>query len=436
MEISTQNLPAGALPGEFQVSSRSETITASVTARAVTIPNSLEICSRALGDVASPIMADSHRLQPGDIILSRARTLSMHSIIALGQIYKFSWDTDNSFRFWSHPAMIVAVAGQTLRNAQGTKQGTVMDDVLVQATVNPKGVNYALLKDFRKAYSSRCWIFSPQRFDKPISSKDVKQTEIGAKTIRAMVVEHAQIESGKSLFEWLEENSLLADVSTLPSVTPLSGLKPQEPRHFTYGMLSLASILVSQIFQKWRFRFFNEGQVTCSGFIAELMEKANYVFPSEIHAFPADVAEQIYLDFQDHNAMKQAEASKVTNGDQRGWIKGVAHLRKQISDDRKVMLKNAGSFRMSRRALTALLTMVGIAGLFGWAILAWIWPLVQDWPWLIRVVLAGISIYAIAVAAPIAYYAGRAFLKVSLVGIPQLIAMLRPLYWRRPGDLE
>jgi hypothetical protein len=424
MEVSTQNLQAESYAGEMDLPA----VTAfdnvapvqTVIAGRIKVPNSLEIGSRALGDVDSPIMAADHELKPGDIILSRARTLSMHTIIALGQIYKYSWDTDNSFRFWSHPAMIVAVTGQTIRNVDGTKEATVIEDVLVQATVNPNGVNFALLKDFRKAYSSRCWVFSPGKFD--LSGRE-------------KAVQHAVSEEGKSLFEWLEENKLLVDITDVP----LDKRKPserREARHVTYGMLSLASVLVSQVFAKWRFRFFNEGQVNCSSFIAELMEKANYMFPSDIHAFPGEVAEQLYADFQNHQEMQKAESSNEKKGASKGWIQGVAQLRKQISNDRKVMLKNAGTFRMSSRALKALLIMVAIAGFFAWAISAWIWPHIQGWPWVVRVALAGFSVYAIAVAAPIAYYAGRAFLNIAFKGIPQLIAMLRPLYWRRLDDLK
>ena len=424
MEIFTQNLHAETYPDEIQINlgsaSESATHAKVVTAGATKIPNSLEICSRPLGDVESPIMADGHLLQPGDIILSRARTLSMHAIIALGQIYKFSWDTDNSFRFWSHPAMIVAVAGQRIRSDDGSKEATVTEDVLVQATVNPKGVNYALLREFRKAYSSRCWIFSPQRFDEPI---------------RPIVVKHAENEEGDTLFAWLEKNNLLADITRLTQATEQKDKKSDDARHFTYGLLSLASILVSQVFARWRFRFFNEGQVTCSGFVAELLEKANYVFPSEIHAFPGDVAEQLYADFQDHIEMRNNETAKESKGGSQGWINGVANLRKQISADRKVMVKNATSFRLSSGAVKALLSMIAIGAVSGWAISEWLWPYVQNWPWLIRFALAGFSIYAIAIAAPITYYALRAFLKIAFVGIPQLIAMLRPLYWRRPSDL-
>jgi len=366
-------------------------------------------------------MAHDHELKAGDVVLARARTIAMHGVITLGQIYKYSWDTENSFRFWSHPAMIVAVAGQTLQNAEGTKQGMVTEDVLVQATINPKGVNYALLKDFRNAYSSRCWVFSPLRF---------------TESTRSMVVMHAEIEAGMALFEWLEGKGLLADVSALPSAKQPNGYKRQDPRQFTYGLLSLASVLSCQVFQKWRFRFFNEGQVTCSGFIAELMEKANYVFPSEIHAFPADVAEQLYADLQDHQGMIAAEALKESKGHSKDWTNAVANLRKQISDDRKAVLNNAGTFRISGRALKVLLSIAAIAGVFGLAISDFLWPHVQEWPWVIQLVLAGICLYAIAIAAPITYYALRAFLKLSFVGIPQLIVMLRPLYWRRHSDLN
>ena len=425
MQVFTENLRADADPGEISIptdaASGGETRTISVKAGAVGVPNSLEISSRPLGDVDSPIMADDHVLQPGDIVLSRARTVAMHSIITLGQIYKYSWDTENSFRFWSHPAMIVAVAGQPLRNADGTKEGTVMDDVLVQATVNPKGVNFALLKDFKAAYSSRCWIFSPRRF---------------SEQIRSIAVEQAQNEAGIGLFEWLADKGLLEDITTLTNVNRQNGNNRPPPQQFTYGLLSLVSILSSQVFDKWRFRFFNEGQETCSGFIAELMEKANYEFPSEIHAFPADVAEQLYAHLQDHDRMKASKVTEDEKRDAKNWTKGVANLRKQISDDRKVVAKGAGTFRLSSRATKALLSIGAIAAAFGLAISAWLWPHVQEWPWVIRTALAVFCIYAIAVAAPVTYYALRAFFKLAFVGIPQLIRMLRPLYWRRSSDLN
>jgi hypothetical protein len=420
MEVSTRNLQADSYQGELSIPLDVSALNPSIAAAKAKAPNSLEICSRPLGDEASPIMAEGHELQPGDIVLSRARTLSMHAIITLGQIYKYSWDTENSFRFWSHPAMIVAVTGQTIRSADGSKEATVTDDVLVQATVNPNGVNYALLKDFRKAYSCRCWIFSPRAFEL---------------LERENAVQHAVSEEGKSLYEWLEKNQLLADISDV-AVEKRIATETREAKHVTYGMLSLASILVSQVFAKWRFRFFNEGQANCASFIAELMEKANYAFPSDIHAFPCDIAEQLYAELQNHKVMQETELSNEKKGASKGWIQGVAQLRKQISDDRKVMLKNANTFRMSGRALKALLIMLAIAGCFAWAIAAWIWPHIHAWPWFIRVALAGFFVYAIAVAAPITYYAGRAFLNVAFKGIPQLIVMLRPLYWRRLGDLD
>ncbi len=336
MEVSNQNLPAdvytGEIPTSFGVASAGDMRLIGAQAGGLGVPNSLEISSRRLGDTESPIMAPGHVLQAGDIVLARARTIAMHAIITLGQIYKYHWDTENSFRFWSHPAMIVAVAGQPLRSADGTKVGTVTDNVLVQATINPKGVNYGLLSDFKRDYSSRCWIFSPVLFETSTRSK---------------VVEHAEIESGMGLFEWLEGKGLLKDISEVPSAKQSNGNRRQDARQFTYGLLSLASVLSCQVFQQWRFRFFNEGQVTCSGFIAELMEKGNYVFPSEIHAFPGDVAEQLYDDFPEHRALKVKALAEHDKGKSKDWTKGVANLRKQISDDKKVALKNAGTFRLS-----------------------------------------------------------------------------------------
>ncbi|MEO6024013.1 MAG: hypothetical protein ABIP64_13025, partial [Burkholderiales bacterium] len=361
-------------------------------AATVGIPNSFEIGCRALGDTTSPITADESKIQSGDIILSRARTLSMHAIITLGQIYKYRWDSDNSFRFWSHPAMIVAVAEQQITNRAATKQATIKRTALVQATVNPKGVNYAFLDDFRKDYSSRCWIFSPQKFND---------------TNRREAVEEAEREAGLGLYEWLAENGALGEE------IPVSGIKthqlngPRPQRHFTYGMLSLLCILTSQLFPKWLFRFFNEGQVTCSGFIAELMEKADYAFDSEIHVFPAEVAELLYLELQSF----QMEGVDT-------WTEGAARLRAQMSADRKVMFKNATSFRLSAAALTTLIFMLGILGALVFVALPFLF---QGFPWPVRWVLYVIGTYLSIVAAPMLHYALRFTYQVAFSGIPRLI---------------
>ncbi len=375
------------------------------TAAIKVIPNSFDISSRALGDVTSPIAEDESKILPGDIILSRARTLTMHAIIALGQIYKFSWDKENTFRFWSHPAMIVAVKGQSITSPDGTRAATVRETVLVQATVNPVGVNFALLNDFRRLYSSRLWIFSPQKFD----DGD-----------RADAVVEAQIEAGVDLYDWLKEKSLLENETSVLVETLSSAGRAAPKRQFTYGLLSLASILVSQLFPQWKFRFFNEGQVTCSGFIAELMERAEYSFDSEIHAFPADVAQKLY-----------EELGVFEEKGMDTWVQGAAHLRQQISTDKKLSMENAKKLKLSARAWSFLLLGFGIAGgaiaLLCSQISSLSWPL-----WLAIVVVVG---YLSIVAAPIIVYSLLAYLKISFVGIPKLVRMLRPLYWRKPQDI-
>jgi hypothetical protein len=376
------------------------------TAAIMTIPNSYDISSRPLGDTTSPIVEDETKILPGDIVLSRARTLTMHTIIALGQIYKFSWDKDNTFRFWSHPAMIVAVKGQRIKSRDGAHSATVKDTVLVQATVNPAGVNFALLSEFRRNYSSRLWIFSPLKF---------------TPENRMEAVFEAELEAGGDLYDWLKSQNLL-EAETTDIVNSMSARIPDVPRRqFTYGLLSLASILVSQLFPKWKFRFFNEGQVTCSGFIAELMERAGYSFDSEIHAFPADVAEKLYEElgvFQERGVDS--------------WVQGAARLRRQISEDKKLSLENAKKLKLSRRAwsllaLGAAITvgaMVVICGLISHLS----WPL-----WLAIVVIVA---YLSVVAAPIIVYSLLAYLKISFVGIPKLVRMLRPLYWRKEQDMQ
>lgn len=376
------------------------------TAAIKTIPNSYDISSRPLGDTTSPIVADETKILPGDIVLSRARTLTMHAIIALGQIYKFSWDKENTFRFWSHPAMIVAVKGQRIKSRDGAHSATVKDTVLVQATVNPVGVNYVLLSEFRRNYSSRLWIFSPLKF---------------TPENRVEAVLEAELEEGEDLYDWLKTQNLL-EGETTDMVNSMSARVPDVPRRqFTYGMLSLASILASQLFPKWKFRFFNDGQVTCSGFIAELMERAGYSFDSEIHAFPADVAEKLY--------------EELGIFEERGvdsWVQGAARLRRQISEDKKLSMDNAKKLKLSRRAWSLLALGVAIAV----GAMATICALISHLSWPLWLVIFVVVAYLSVVAAPIIVYSLLAYLKLSFVGIPKLVRMLRPLYWRKEEDIN
>lgn len=376
------------------------------TAAIKTIPNSYDISSRPLGDTTSPIVADETKILPGDIVLSRARTLTMHAIIALGQIYKFSWDKENTFRFWSHPAMIVAVKGQRIKSRDGAHSATVKDTVLVQATVNPVGVNYVLLSEFRRNYSSRLWIFSPLKF---------------TPENRVEAVLEAELEEGEDLYDWLKTQNLL-EGETTDMLNSMSARVPDVPRRqFTYGMLSLASILASQLFPKWKFRFFNDGQVTCSGFIAELMERAGYSFDSEIHAFPADVAEKLY--------------EELGIFEERGvdsWVQGAARLRRQISEDKKLSMDNAKKLKLSRRAWSLLALGVAIAV----GAMATICALISHLSWPLWLVIFVVVAYLSVVAAPIIVYSLLAYLKLSFVGIPKLVRMLRPLYWRKEEDIN
>lgn len=376
------------------------------TAAIKTIPNSYDISSRPLGDTTSPIVADETKILPGDIVLSRARTLMMHSIITLGQIYKFSWDKENTFRFWSHPAMIVAVKGQRIKSRDGAHSATVKDTALVQATVNPVGVNYVLLSEFRRNYSSRLWIFSPLKF---------------TPENRVEAVLEAELEAGEDLYDWLKSQNLL-EGETTDMVNSMSARVPDVPRRqFTYGMLSLASILVSQLFPKWKFRFFNDGQVTCSGFIAELMERAGYSFDSEIHAFPADVAEKLYEE------LGVFEERGVDS-----WVQGAARLRRQISEDKKLSMDNAKKLKLSRRAWSLLALGVAIAV----GAMATICALISHLSWPLWLVIFVVVAYLSVVAAPIIVYSLLAYLKLSFVGIPKLVRMLRPLYWRKEEDIN
>ena len=370
------------------------------------IPNSFDISSRALGDVSSPIAADESQIRPGDIILSRAHTLTMHSIIALGQIYKYQWDTENTFRFWSHPAMIVAVAGQTIISRDGKQMATPKETTLVQATVNPVGVNYAMLKDFRRNYSSRLWIFSPLQFD------------IGSNRIEA--IREAESEANVDIFDWMNSKGLLENIQPNPSNQPSFPPRSPSSRQWTYGMLSLASILVSQLFPNWKFRFFNEGQVTCSGFIAELMERAGYSFESEIHAFPADVAQKLY------------EELGVTAKKDVNWTAGAARLKQQISADKKLTLENAKKLKLSSRAWGLLA--VGVAIAVG--AMAFFFHLMSNLSWPVWIIIFPFVLYFSIVAAPFLVYASVAYLKTAWVGIPRLLRMLRPILWRKPGDLQ
>ncbi len=375
------------------------------TTKIKTIPNSFDISSRSLGDTTSAIAEDESKIQAGDIILSRARTLTMHAIITLGQIYKFNWDKENTFRFWSHPAMIVAVKGQRVRSHDGAHSAIVKETALVQATVNPAGVNFALLNDFRRNYSSRLWIFSPLKF---------------TPDNRLEAVLEAEIEAGTDLYEWLKAQKLLEDETT-EILNTLSASMPNVPRRqFTYGMLSLASILVSQLFPKWKFRFFNLGQVTCSGFIAELMERADYSFDSEIHTFPADVAEKLYQE------LGVFEEQGVDT-----WVQGAARLRKQISDDKKLSTTNAKKLKLSLRAWSLL----ALGTAFALGSMAFICAHITHLSWPIWLATFALVAYLSIVAAPVFVYSLLAYLKISFVGIPKLVRMLRPLYWRKPDDL-
>lgn len=375
------------------------------TTKIKTIPNSFDISSRSLGDTTSAIAEDESKIQAGDIILSRARTLTMHAIITLGQIYKFNWDKENTFRFWSHPAMIVAVKGQRVRSHDGARSAIVKETALVQATVNPAGVNFALLNDFRRNYSSRLWIFSPLKF---------------TPDNRLEAVLEAEIEAGTDLYEWLKAQKLLEDETT-EILNTLSASMPNVPRRqFTYGMLSLASILVSQLFPKWKFRFFNLGQVTCSGFIAELMERADYSFDSEIHTFPADVAEKLYQE------LGVFEEQGVDT-----WVQGAARLRKQISDDKKLSTTNAKKLKLSLRAWSLL----ALGTAFALGSMAFICAHITHLSWPIWLATFALVAYLSIVAAPVFVYSLLAYLKISFVGIPKLVRMLRPLYWRKPDDL-
>lgn len=375
------------------------------TAGSTFVPNSFAISSRPLGDVTSAIAEDEAKIRPGDIILSRARTLTMHSIIALGQIYKYQWDTENTFRFWSHPAMIVAVAGQTIISRDGMLMATPTDTALVQATVNPPGVNFALLKDFRRDYSSRLWIFSPRQFD------------IGSNRIEA--IREAENEADADIFDWLKSEGLLENIQ--PNPTKLPSFPPRSPssRQWTYGLLSLASILVSQLFPNWKFRFFNEGQVTCSGFIAELMERADYSFESEIHAFPADVAQKLY------------EELGVGPSKEANWTGGAARLKEQISADKKLTLKNAKKLKLSTRAWALLAFGVAIAV----GAMALLFNLMSSLSWPVWILVLPFVLYFSVVAAPFLVYSFLAYFKTSCVGVPRLVRMLRPILWRKDGDL-
>ena len=373
-----------------------------------TIPNSFTISSRPLGDVTSPITADESNIKAGDIILSRAHTLTMHSIIALGQIYKYRWDKENTFRFWTHPAMIVAVKGQQIVSRDGTKAALVKETALVQATVNPPGVNFTLLNDFRRDYSSRLWIFSTRKFD--------------AGDNRTEAVREAEIEANQDVFEWLKGKDLLNRIEVHATAASADFRpRPASQRQVKYGMLSLASILVSQLFPKWKFRFFNEGQVTCSGFIAELMERAEYSFDSEIHAFPADVAQKLY----DELGVQPQESEE-------SWTGGVARLRQQISADRKVSLEGAKRLKLSGRAWALLAFGVAIAI----SAMAFFFCHISHLSWPVWIVVAALVAYFSIVAAPILVYSFLAYVKLAFVGIPRLVKMLRPLYWRKPGDMS
>ena len=375
------------------------------TASNAVIPNSFEISSRRLGDVTSPIAEDESNIRPGDIVLSRARTLTMHSIIALGQIYKYDWDKQNTFRFWSHPALIVAVGGQPIISRDGMQTAIVKETALAQATMNPQGVNFALLKDFRRDYSSRLWIFSPRRFN------DHNRME---------AILEAENEANEDVFDWLQKKELLENIQPNPTKQPSFSPRAPSSRQWTYGMLSLASVLASQIFPQWKFRFFNEGQVTCSGFVAELMERADYSFGSEIHAFPADVAQKLY------------EELGVTPGMESDWTGGAARLKEQISADKKLTMQNAKKLKLSARAW-GLLTL-GVAIAFG--VMKSLVSLMTNLPSLLWWLLIPFVLYFSVVAAPFLVYSTLAWIKTSCVGIPRLMRMLRPILWRKPGDLQ
>ena len=367
------------------------------------LPNSFDIGARPLGNTTLPIFDDGYVTLPGDIVLSRAKTLAMHAIIVLGQIYRFRWDCDDTFRFWSHPAMVVAVPGQVMTSRDGTQQGEVARTVLVQATVNPKGVNYVFLDDFRRDYSSRCQILCPGKF----TEDDRKEA-----------VAEAEDQAGEGVFEWLlhQENGLVNQVK----INRLAAPPKKDTKQFTYGLLSLLSILTAQLFPKWKLRFFNEGQVTCSSFVAGLMEKGGYSFDSEQHAFPADVAEKLY---RDQRPLWDESIDAKSQG--------IAKLRGLVWQQRGTAFRNATSFRLSPRSWFMVALVLAILGCF----LFWALPLgLEQLPWTLswplRWLYYGLGGYISIIAAPMFAYATYFTGMIAWKGVPRLIRMARPLYQR------
>ena len=112
------------------------------------------------------------------------------------------------------------------------------------------------------------------------------------------------------------------------------------------------------------------------------------------------------------------------------WVKGAARLRKQISIDKKLTLKNAKKINLTSKAKW----MLAFGVLIAICVIVFICSLIPYWP--LRLLAGAIIVYLSIIAAPVIVYAAFAYYHLSFKGIPKLIAMLRPLYWRKDEDLN
>ena len=150
------------------------------------------------------------------------------------------------------------------------------------------------------------------------------------------------------------------------------------------------------------------------------MERGHYSLDSQIHAFPADVAEKLYQ-----------ELGVVENKEQ-DWTGGAARLKQQISADKKLTLENAKKLKFSLRTWGLLAFGVAIAV----GAMAFFLKHMTNLSWPVWILIFPIVLYFSVVAAPFLVYSFLAYMKTSCVGIPRLMRMLRPIMWRKDSDLE
>ena len=199
-------------------------------------------------------------LEPGYVILACASNPYFHFLIGLGQIQKYSNKDDNRFRFWTHPAIVVWKKDDKYADPEKDCE-QVAEKFMIAQSVGP-GVGLLTLEDFLVAYKYRCWAFKPKRIN-PADIPQIQQSVIGYTHLKPQP---------KLIGNVLKRTWVAAE----------------------YGVLTIFSIVFGLLFGRMRLRFSLASQVTCSGFVADLLERGGYRFTEgETHAFPADVARRV-----------------------------------------------------------------------------------------------------------------------------------------------